>query len=569
MSPSEKLEIIEKEIDGYISKQPIFGSSRNLMVLNLLRYLEFVSLSNKETSTLENYLANGHSTECQNLRGVSNSIDWAHEYCKSINNFDYKFDESTLRELKLAFSLSQNYGNICDIFYYIRKNILDWNFKTDKEILLTQKDQETQLFKVINYFIGTHEVEKFNSVPSVILKMKGFLENVIAFSNKVKIKGNTNFFNFDFNIPEIYPVYNELLKEQTRLQWRLDEKWELGGYSVSDFRLAFVAILTIATLHSFLLFGIFSKREKLNVKPNKFFQNLVMFNSKQKWVKMIKNLSNLPSDKIEHIIDDLTYDFSNRRNKNKIGVTAYCFYRIGDPVLALSNEIVRSSNAERNAWLMLERKNRQLHSKWGNEKENYWRENIISELRKRKIWVFERGINILGTNIDLLVIDFNKKFGLSIELKWLTPPNRIRDYSSLIDPELRKGREQASICEKWLNSSKNELAKKTGIEYSKINNINFGSIVLSKNSIGSQAVNTDDGPPIVSEDLFWWIIKEPFNEDITTLYKIAKEKKFYPRINKHFTVQDCEVEYAGYKFIEKDCYVPHNNTWNPRRDIKK
>jgi hypothetical protein len=111
------------------------------------------------------------------------------------------------------------------------------------------------------------------------------------------------------------------------------------------------------------------------------------------------------------------------------------------------------------------------------------------------------------------------------------------------------------------------LARKIGLDYIKIFDINFKGIVLSKNSIGSHSVNMDNGIPIISEDLLWLILKEPHNKDIITLYDVAKNKKYYPLINKHFSIQSREVEYAGYKFVEKGCYVPDKSSWNPKYDI--
>ena len=141
------------------------------------------------------------------------------------------------------------------------------------------------------------------------------------------------------------------------------------------------------------------------------------------------------------------------------------------------------------------------------------------------------------------------------------------DYSSSIDVELKKGQKQARQCEEWLIENKKELSKKIEVDYQKIKSIIFKSVVLSKNSIGSQEVNDDGDVPVISEDLFWWILESPTGKSIFDLYDKAKNKSFYPEIDKHFFIQDQQVDYAGYKFLQKDAYIP-NNKWNYLADIK-
>jgi hypothetical protein len=397
-------------------------------------------------------------------------------------------------------------------------------------------------------------------------KYEKLIASVVSVIKKIRMKGNSEFFTLDYDIPEVFDIYKMVIKSNESLMYDFDEEWRIGDYKIKDFRLVFASIITIAMVHNVFLFSIYIQtKETINTK--KLFQNFVPFYTKKKWINIINKLTNLSPEMVGSIINDLTFDPLNQKNKNKIGVTLYCFYPISDSILALSNSIARNSYEERNIWLMLERKNRLIHSNLSNKKEGFWRKNIVSKLSKLGIWSHDKGINIGFTDVDLLIIDFQNNFGLSVELKWLTASNRAIDYSSSIDIELKKGQKQARRCEEWLAENKKELSKKIEVDYEKIKSIIFKSIVLSKNSIGSQEVNEGDGVPVISEDLFWWILGGATGKSIIDLYNKAKNKSFYPEIDKHFFIQDQQVDYAGYKFLQKDVYVP-NNKWNYLTDIK-
>lgn len=567
MPIEDKITNIENEVDAFAGRQSLFDCPGNLMILNLLRYLEFVTFLDKEKETKSNWINYGHSKICYNLRGVAHSIDWAYEYCSRFDSFDFRFDDKNLDKLKSIFFLSQKYDIVSDFFFYIRKGILKATYNdADKTILLNQSNQRIQLFKVINYYIATHHVEKMVDSNALNDKYDELIDRAISIVKKIKMKGNSEFFYLDYNISEMIDIYKIVIESNERLMHDFDEEWNIGEYKIKDFRLVFASIITIAIVHNIFLFSIYIQTKE-TINKNKLFQNLVPFYNKKKWINIINKFTNLSLETVGSIINDLTFDPLNQKNKNKIGVTLYCFYPISDSILALSNSIARNSYEERNIWLMLERKNRLVHSSLSNKKEEYWRKNIVSRLLKLGIWSHDKAINIGFTDIDLLIIDFQNSFGLSIELKWLTASNRAIDYSSSIDVELKKGQKQARQCEEWLIENKKELSKKIEVDYQKIKSIIFKSVVLSKNSIGSQEVNDDGDVPVISEDLFWWILESPTGKSIFDLYDKAKNKSFYPEIDKHFFIQDQQVDYAGYKFLQKDAYIP-NNKWNYLADIK-
>jgi hypothetical protein len=56
MSIEDKITNIENEVDAFIGKQSLFDCPGNLMILNLLRYLEFVTFLDEEKETKSNWI---------------------------------------------------------------------------------------------------------------------------------------------------------------------------------------------------------------------------------------------------------------------------------------------------------------------------------------------------------------------------------------------------------------------------------------------------------------------------------------------------------------------------------
>ena len=567
MTKLNDIEILEQYIDNtYIPNELLFlkNQPKNITVLNLLRYLEYLHLDYKIKGNLVTHQDTNHQ-----LIGLNFSLKkWAEKWCETrdVNNFEFVFDKVYLKKLEKIFGLSQKYSYIDNWFFYFKKGILFADLQNnEKKVIIASRDRDDQLFKIINSAVGSPHVEKgpnedrLNNIEKVVKMIANFLaKNVIT---------NKKFYRYNFNSEDIKPIYTQFYDSYGIILWSLNETWSLGQYSVKEFREVIAGILTISHIHNAWCSLLMSKQ-----MTDHLFNNLVLFFSREKWIKIIQTITNVDKKVIEQIIDQLTYKHSDDQTRRKIGFTLDIFFEIGNGILAMSHTTARNSNIERNIWLLLARKEEQLHSSLSIEKEKYWLSTIIPKLNRNDL-VVRADIDIKNkTNIDLLLIDYKSKIGLTIELKWLTPPNRALEYcdqDSIIYKELKKGQSQALICANWANSNKELLAEKISISSRDIQGVNFKGLVLSKNLIGAAALHKENGvPPIISEELFWWILDKPHYKDISILYKIATEKRFYPKQDKHYKKIKLELDFAGYKFTQKDQYVPTDTQWNPNEDIE-
>jgi hypothetical protein len=148
MNEKDNINNIEKDIDNFISKEKIFNYSRNLMTLDVLRYLELITFFDKEKQDWPNI---GYHKTSDNLRGINYSIDWIYKYADEIDNFDFRFHKKNLSNVKRIFLYSTNYSVLSDWFFYSRKKILKFSYnKSEKKIILNQTDKKIELFKILN-----------------------------------------------------------------------------------------------------------------------------------------------------------------------------------------------------------------------------------------------------------------------------------------------------------------------------------------------------------------------------------------------------------------------------------
>lgn len=132
MDNKNNIDKVEQDIDSYISKKDIFNYPRNIMILDILRYLELITFFDKEK---ENWLNIGYHRTSDNLRGVSYSIDWIYKYSNKIDIFDFKFNKNNLSNIKKLFFYSTNYSVLSDWFFYVRKGILKFSYnKLEKKL---------------------------------------------------------------------------------------------------------------------------------------------------------------------------------------------------------------------------------------------------------------------------------------------------------------------------------------------------------------------------------------------------------------------------------------------------
>jgi hypothetical protein len=360
---------------------------------------------------------------------------------------------------------------------------------------------------------------------------------------------------------EVFQEIAEVQREVLAPRWELGSDWNLGRYTLSEFREFWITLLTLCWIHHNVCFFSGAKGVAL--------ASVVKMMSRPGWVSEIVRRSSLEQPTVTAILDDLIYDQRLYEGGSKQAeVTGQPFFRLRAELLAVSNQLVMLSNAERNLWDLISIKRPEVHSRLRNQKESLWLGEITPKLKAYGLKAFgpiKFVHNGKQSDLDLLILDEENRFGLGLQLKWLNHPDRIRDVK-YADKELRKGLDQAELALRWLNDHPAKLRELTGLSLKDLKPYEFRSMVLSKNTLGSTSTQRK-GVPLISERLLHWILGEPHHGSLKTLWQVGEEKRYMPIRGTHFTDHDSVAEFAGIKFIGKKMAMRKRQDWDPVRDI--
>lgn len=297
--------------------------------------------------------------------------------------------------------------------------------------------------------------------------------------------------------------------------------------------------------------------------------SVVIVSSREDWVKRLGRNSGVSHEAVKAILSDLTYDADLYRPKSKHpNVTYQPFFTLHSDFLALSNWLVLLSSYERNIWDLVSIKRPMIHSLLRNKKEQIW----LSEL---KPFLNSYGFSTHGpmkftldgqnSDLDLLILDQQAKFGLCCQLKWLTTPDRIKDVQ-YAENELNTGLKQAQLSLKWVASLPTDLSAQIGVSRDELPQYEFRAVVLSKNTIGSGWIYMP-GVPIVNERLLKWVLAAPHYRSLKALWRVGEERRYLPKREKHFKDEDVSVGFANINFLGKGMGARIVGSWDPALDI--
>jgi hypothetical protein len=269
---------------------------------------------------------------------------------------------------------------------------------------------------------------------------------------------------------------------------------------------------------------------------------------------------------------DLTFAAAlHRPGTKRPDVTYQPFVPLGQNMLALSGSLVLDSNAERNLWDLLSIIRPKVHSDLRNRKERYWAGDLVPWLEGLGLEC-ATGLPVkLGdesTDLDLLIIDRLRNFGLGCQMKWLTAPDRVRDVG-YADKELIVGTGQAELSLRWLTTKPNLLRQKFGLTTEELAAMQFQVAVLSKNFLGSVAVHRQAPEiPVITERLLKWILDSPNRASLKALWHTAQSRSYFPIAGVHYADEDFEASFGGATFRGTALGMKTLKPWTPENDIR-
>ena len=560
MAELTKQELIELDsrIDSAILSQGLFDFNQDVAAIHLLRFFEdyarLHALTRPASIKVEAYTSMLKAGQ----DGMHFAINWVYQHCPSpIRRMQLDLQVSAYVQSGLLHEAAMRYSGVWDLMAMLQRGRAVAESDRDGVVRVRFTNPEAEDVEVASQFVAHSDnpdsQEELDELASE-MHPERFLGEVPIRSDR---QGGIKYFIPD----EVFEHVAECQRQILSSKWELDGTWDVGGYTLAQFRDFWTALLTFCWIHQWACMRSGVKGGALN--------SVVKMRHRDGWVEDLARRCALDASIIRLIIDDLTYEpalYSPGRKQPD--VVTQPFFPLRHQLLALSNQLALLSNAERNLWDLVSIKRPEIHSVLRNMKEELWLRQLTPRLE-------EYGLRVFGpikfshagrrSDLDLLILDRESRFGLGCQLKWLTSPDRIRDVS-YADNELLKGIAQAALSLEWLNSRPGKLEELTRLTAEELADVEFRAAVLSKNTIGS-AWTYRPGIPIISERLTDWIVGRPHQRSLRTLWQVGDERRYMPQRGKHFVDEDAVVEFGGVRFVGERMSMRVITAWDPVEDI--
>jgi hypothetical protein len=549
---SEEIQEIDKCIDERILSLALLSFPHDIALIHLLRSYEDWNriIIPKETDSAERNAMHKCGQD-----GIHFAILWVYRFCPRTNSKPaLAYQEKLYSDAYELFSAAMDYSSIWSFMSLIQRGKATAYSNSDNSVSTNFCNLHDPYIDIADTIIGGPDDPETLAIANeqTNLDVKSIIQGLkIRQVSKNKIK---------YSIPS--QIYTEVSNETRKLcspRWELEPSWDIGGYTLSDFKEIWISLLSISMINHFACS--FSGIEGLAI------DSVVMVKNRSRWLKELARYSNISLEKVELILKDLTYEHKLYiPGAKQPDATYQPFFPVGEELLCLSNWLVILSNAERNIWDLIDIKRPKLHSTLRNLKEQKWIAELKPKLQSYNLDIFslfDITINGVESEIDLLVVDCTKKFGIAFQLKWLTAPDSIKDVFNK-DIEFREGIRQAKITQEWLDSVPAQLSQIIGISEKDLRDYQFKTMILSHNTLGSGWLDRE-GIPIINERILHWVLGTPHYKDLISLWKVALNKTYMPKQGMHYSEGETKAQFFEFRFAGKG--FKSSNTWTPVKDI--
>lgn len=548
---AQDIEELDNRIDAAVPAQSLLSRSRDIALIHLLRVHESYmvgNVSNPNRGERDN--ANTHG-----MNAMNHAVQWIFQFCPvSASGTTLTFDESVYHEAEELHKVAREYSKVWDLMSMLQRGLVAGSMEDDKTIgLKFSSDLNMELNMAANFVAAPYGPEL--GEPLVTPNVAKDIVNSVAVQRVEP--------QLTYQVPD--SLFNRLFERVSRMTaepWEMDPTWDLGGYTIAQLHKFRVTLDTLCVIH-----GQVSRHLG---DPRRILASIIKLHPKNIWERILTKRSKLSQDVVATILTDLIYDPElYGAGKKQAHITYHPIFSFGSNTLGVSNWLFHVSHLERNVWDLVSIKRPQLHSRLRNLKEASW----ISELEQK---TQQLGLKFYPTikfefdgqksDLDAIFIDFESRFALVCQLKWLTQPGRV---SSVLynDNEIRKGITQAQFAVDWVRSIPSQLVQRTGFSREELGRLEFQPLVLCKNTLASGFLR-QPGVPVVNERLFDWILGNPHRKGLRALWRVGEELSYLPKEGKHFDTIDASTEFGGIKFNLHGLAWSPKKPWTPGEDIR-
>jgi hypothetical protein len=279
---------------------------------------------------------------------------------------------------------------------------------------------------------------------------QGIKESILALCGRAMVQGALAVeYPTDYDVlGRLYEIYLARLETQ----FRRNPQFNVGGYTLDQFRHFFAALLAICSVHEHFCFA--WEKQFQNRYPS---ESVVMVKTTDEWVHLLSRISSLSENLVTTIVHDMT--FGSTRTLELY--THPFFPTVNGNTLYLSPHFILNSRAEENILRICSHLHPELYGGIAAAKENEMRELVREKLQAR--FQIHGPIKLPAPlpDIDLVIEDRVTGQALIGELKWGRKTLRAVEHT-VRDEELRKGVAQLrSIRDYLLKTS--DFLKRRGV----------------------------------------------------------------------------------------------------------
>jgi len=536
----DELERINGQLDENLDQQPLLLMSLESALHSLFLYVEALPKNERRTQNMDLF------------RAVRTCVFWIYEYCNAASaNLEIDFCKASQ-----LLESAMNYNRIWDFMSgsFDKKRMPRlYQVENVSGIITFSAIDATKHAKAITenlchdkYDFDFDEVqERCNAF------LHGRLDALIAEATPQCVSNDF----FRMNEPIIFcRSFSSFLHETFNHAWSLDPCWDLGGYTLADFRSTIEAIQSEAKarrrIHSWM---------RQHAPDCSFDLSLLPIANKNSIVHNLKEIAQIDAAKLEKIVDDLTLRKGHSFKLDDIPHMP--FFELSNGQLYWSLYFTERMYPEVTIWRILNvirKKSIDQHKK---AKEivqiNKIEQDLITQAQFKAEHI-KKNIIVPKSEIDMLLIDERDSFGLLVQLKWIAPPIAVKNYHLDFD-ELTKGLDQADKCLDWLRNNPKDAAKRLSLPESLLSSLEYEAVIVGRHSMGKSRLEFSSHP-IINEIIFRWYLLQK-QVSLRTFWNSVKQNLYFAE---NYSLQDTEQgEFNGIKFVGKDLAVLEYPEYTP------
>lgn len=546
-------ENIEKVVDNYHKRNPLFKRSRATVLLNLLRTFEDMCRLNPMNIMASIVSPDYLDVSLHNsLDAIDMAIQWAYECCLDNSEASEKVEPEVYLQSGATLFDAQNYRVVCDNFTYYSRGRLHANYnEKNRRLTFSFPNKKDGTSIELADFIMRQQKKKaslstmeFESNFQELVSIKDKLAGSIYF------EGDQIKYQID---DEIWNAFYSVSKMQIDHSSELPDEWTFRTFNLGEYKQVWSVLLTIAQIHHMACL--------LSGKKGAAIESVVLLKRIGELCNEIALKIDLDIGKIGDIISFIIYNPEIKNND----VIWQPLINLYDDILAISPHLITTSNPERNLISLINKVEQASYSRVSNQKEDIMAEEILYELGQRYSHLYLKSKTMLPKplpDIDLAIYDRVSKNLLLCEIKWLVSTDSIKEVVSR-DADLSKGIDQAKKIQEYCKYKLEDLLLRLFNSHD-IEVDHVLSCVVSKNNIGTSFL--DDSIPILNQDNLMELFLQ-YNGDLSLIFQSINSKEYLPKENNLVKVKEQVVEYAGFKFCFPAITFTHNDTTNQSNKI--